>query len=95
ELSAPHAWAPAQALAEINFLHFAVLLFAISIVAMVGVSLASAPPDPKRLQDLTVATLKPASPADAALEKGARRGDIALSALLLLVIAAVWTVFSH
>jgi SSS family solute:Na+ symporter len=95
ELSAPHAWAPAQALAEINFLHFAVLLFAISIVAMVGVSLASAPPDPRQLQDLTVATLKPASAADAALEKGARRGDIALSVLLLLVIAAVWTIFSY
>lgn len=95
ELSAPVAWAPAAAFAEINFLHFAVLLFAISIVAMVVVSLASAPPDPARLQDLTIATLKPASPADAALERGARRGDIALSVLLLLLIAAVWMVFSH
>ncbi len=95
ELNAPVAWAPAAAFAEINFLHFAVLLFAISVVAMVVVSLASAPPDPARLQNLTIATLKPASPADVALEKGARRGDIALSVLLLLLIAAVWTVFSQ
>jgi hypothetical protein len=62
---------------------------------MVVVSLATAPPDPSRLADLTIATLKPAPAADAALELRARRGDIALSALLLLVIAAIWTIFSH
>ena len=94
ELGAPVAWGPAATFAEINFLHFAVLLFAVSIATMVAVSLATAPPDPLRLQDLTVATLKPAAPADAELDRRARRGDIALSALLLLVIAAVWTIFS-
>jgi hypothetical protein len=34
-------------------------------------------------------------PDDASIERRARRGDIALSALLLLVIAAIWTIFSH
>ncbi|MGH8242696.1 MAG: sodium:solute symporter [Steroidobacteraceae bacterium] len=95
ELNAPLAWAPAAAFAGINFLHFAVLLFGISLVAMVAVSLATAPPEPTRLQDLTIATLRPRSAADEALDKRARRGDIALSALLLLVIAAIWTIFSY
>ncbi|MGH8723105.1 MAG: sodium:solute symporter family transporter, partial [Burkholderiales bacterium] len=95
ELNAPLAWAPAAAFAGINFLHFAVLLFGISLVAMVAVSLATAPPEPSKVQDLTIATLRPRSAADEALDKRARRGDIALSALLLLVIAAIWTIFSY
>jgi SSS family solute:Na+ symporter len=94
ELSMPIAWAPAAAFASINFLHFAVLLFALSIVALVVVSLATAPPPPERLADLTIATLKPADPADAARLAAARTGDIALSVLLLAVIAAIWTIFS-
>ncbi len=94
ELNAPIAWGPAATLAEINFLHFAVLLFAISVVALIVVSLATAKPDPARLQDLTIATLKPMNPADQAREHAARRGDIALSVLLLLVIGAIWTIFS-
>jgi SSS family solute:Na+ symporter len=94
ELSMPVAWAPAAAFASINFLHFAVLLFAISLVALVAVSLATAPPPPERLHDLTIATLRPADPAEAARQSRARAGDIALSVLLLAVIAAVWTIFS-
>jgi len=94
ELNAPIAWGPAALFAEINFLHFAVLLFAISTVALIAVSLATTPPDRARLRDLTVATLKPAQPAERAHELAARRGDVALSILLLLVIAAIWTIFS-
>jgi SSS family solute:Na+ symporter len=94
ELNAPLGWAPAAAFASINFLHFAVLLFALSIVALVAVSLATAPPPPERLHDLTIATLKPADPAEAARLSAARTGDIALTVLLLAVIAAIWTIFS-
>jgi solute:Na+ symporter, SSS family len=94
ELSMPVAWAPAAAFAGINFLHFAVLLFALSVVALVAVSLATAPPPPERVHDLTIATLSPADPAEAARLSAARTGDIALSVLLLAVVAAVWTIFS-
>lgn len=94
ELNAPISWAPAAAYAGINFLHFAVLLFAISVVALVVVSLASAPPSASQIRDLTVATLQPASTTDAARQNAARNGDIALSALLLLIIGAIWTIFS-
>jgi SSS family solute:Na+ symporter len=94
ELNAPIGWAPAAMFAEINFLHFAVLLFAISVVALIAVSLATAAPDEARLQNLTIATLKPVDAADQGRERAARRSDIALSLLLLFIIAAIWTIFS-
>jgi SSS family solute:Na+ symporter len=94
ELNMPLDWAPAAAYARINFLHFAVLLFALSIVALVAVSLATAPPPPERLADLTIGTLKPADPAEQSRLRAAHAADVALSILLVLVIAAVWTIFS-
>ena len=60
---------------------------------MVVVSLATAPPDPSRLADLNRDT-EASARAEGARERRARRGDIALSALLLLVIAAIWTIFA-
>ncbi len=94
ELNAPVAWAPAAAFAGINFLHFAVLLFAISVIALVVVSLATAPPSESQTRDLTIATVQPAAAADEARLRGARNGDIALSVLLLAIIGAIWTIFS-
>ncbi|HEX9706614.1 MAG TPA: sodium:solute symporter [Steroidobacteraceae bacterium] len=94
ELNAPISWGPAAAYAEVNFLHFAVLLFAISAAALIGVSLATAPPAPDRVRDLTIATLRPMDADGQARERSARTGDIALSILLLLIIAAIWTIFS-
>ncbi len=44
-------------LVTINFLHFAVLLFAVSLVVLVGVSLATAPESMAKLRGLTFATL--------------------------------------
>ncbi len=95
ELNAPIAWEPAAVMAKVNFLHFAVLLFAVSVVVLVVVSLATAPPDRARLRDLTIATLQPVDAAERAHERASRRGDVALSVLLLLVIAAIWTIFSY
>jgi SSS family solute:Na+ symporter len=95
ELNAPLAWAPAAAFAGVNFLHFAVLLFAASVVVLVLVSLATAAPKPERLRDLTIATVQPQDPAVLAQERPRRRGDAALSILLLILIAAIWTIFSY
>jgi SSS family solute:Na+ symporter len=51
-----------------NFLHFAVVLFAISLVILIGVSLATAPESLEKLRGLTFATLdrdyRPSAPAD-------------------------------
>ncbi len=41
----------------INFLHFAILLFAVSVALLVGVSLASRPESREKLRGLTFATL--------------------------------------
>ena len=94
ELNMPLSWAPAAAFARINFLHFAVLLFAASIVVMIAVSLTTAAPPPDKTRDLTIATLRQPEPDAQAMDRAARRGDIALSVLLVLLIAAVWTIFS-
>ena len=95
ELNAPLAWGPAAMLAGINFLHFAVLLFAASVVVLVLVSLATAAPDRERLSGLTIDTVPPPDAAEVARERPRRRGDAALSVLLLLLIAAIWTIFSN
>ncbi len=42
--------------AEINFLHMAILLFVICVVVLVGVSLATPPPDRRKIAGLTYAT---------------------------------------
>jgi SSS family solute:Na+ symporter len=94
ELNAPVGWELADAFARINFLHFAVLLFALSIVALVVVSLATARPEAAHVHSLTITTLDSSSLPGHERERAARRGDIALSILLLLVIAAIWTIFS-
>jgi SSS family solute:Na+ symporter len=44
------------AFADINFLHFAIFLFALSVVLLVGVSLLTEPPSEKSIQGLTYAT---------------------------------------
>jgi SSS family solute:Na+ symporter len=94
ELNAPIGWAPAAAFAQVNFLHFAVLLFAISVAALVLVSLVTAPPPAEQTRDLTIATLQPASGAARHRARAALGGDLALSILLLFIIAAIWTIFS-
>jgi len=79
---------PALAFAGMNFLHFAVLLFGICLCVLVAASLLTgrAPAGPGRL-NLTAAVLREGNPRR-------RRKDLALSAVLLGVIATLWGVFS-
>ncbi|MFZ5610025.1 MAG: sodium:solute symporter [Pseudomonadota bacterium] len=80
----------AHVLATVNFLHIALLLFFLSAAALVVVSLATTPPRSAQVAGLTYGGV-----AKAATEwKGARRGDMALTALLIAVIAALWVAFS-
>ena len=46
-----------HALATINFLYFSMILFAISVAIIVGVSLMTAPPSAERIRGLTYATV--------------------------------------
>ncbi len=77
-------------IAAINFLHFAVLLFAVCTAVLVGVSLLTAPPAPEQVAELTWrgAGVAPAEPL-----AGARRTNALLSAALVAAVGVVWIVF--
>jgi SSS family solute:Na+ symporter len=75
----------------INFLHFAFLLFCVSLAVLVAVSLATAPPPPEKVERLTVGSLTPEVEAQVAED---RSRDLALSAGLLLLIAILWVIFA-
>ena len=72
-----------------NFLHFAILLFTVCVVVLVGVSLlCPAEPDPK-LRGLTFAAME----RDAS-RTAMHRMNVWLSAVLILAVVAVWLYFS-
>ncbi len=77
--------------ADINFLHFAVLLFAFCTVVLIGVSLVTPSPPLHRVDGLTFRTLG----ADArAGRAGGRRRDLVFTGGLILCVAGVWIYFS-
>ncbi len=78
-------------LATINFLHFAALLFVLSTVILVGVSLVTPAPDPKQIVGLT-RERKAKAPV---VEGERRRGfpDVASSFALAAVIGVLWIIF--
>jgi SSS family solute:Na+ symporter len=76
-------------LVTMNFLHFAILLFAICCAVLVGVSLATAPPRPEQVDGLTfggeASALEAPSPHFAL--------TVWLSLALVAAVAAVWLMF--
>ena len=79
------------AYAEINFLHFAALLFLVCSVVLVGVSLLTRAPDAAKLDGLTFATT-PAS--EVTPPSRWRTQDRWASVLLVVLVALVWFYFS-
>ena len=77
--------------AGINFLHFAALLFVLSTVVLVGVSLATPAPAPDHVADLTLQTAT-ATPA-ASEPRRQWRLNVAGSATLAAVIGVLWVIF--
>ncbi len=86
-----------QALAEINFLHFAIILFVISCGVLVFVSLLTTPPISEKIAGLTVGTAKmayangPIDPED--INPTWRKANIFLSTLLILTVFVLWIIF--
>ena len=77
-------------LATINFLHFAALLFVLSTVILVGVSLATAAPDPRQIAGLT----REAKAKEPAAEHERGRGpDLVGSFVLAGIIGVLWIIF--
>ena len=79
----------AEWLATINFLHFAILLFVLCSGVLVLVSLWTRAPDAVRVAPLTVHYHR--RPAH---EAPSRTGDVALSAVIVGLVAAAWLYFS-
>jgi len=93
ELSGVFAW-----IVGVNFLHYAILIFAACVVALVGVSLSTAPPPASQIAGLTFATAREGEGLDGApvetSNPGWRRTDLALTGVLILMVLAVWLVFA-
>ena len=77
--------------ADINFLHFAALLFLLCSLILIVVSIMTPPPTPEHVADLTVQTVAPSAAVEVAPRE--RSFEIALSVLLAAIIGALWIVF--
>lgn len=80
--------------ADINFLHFAVLLFAICTIVLVGVSLATPAPPEQKLTGLTFATPGvPKGGTQVLSDPRWRRVDLWLTIGLVACVVAIWIWF--
>jgi SSS family solute:Na+ symporter len=81
--------------ADVNFLHFAVILFAICTAVLVVVSLLTPEPPAEKVTGLTFGpkVAEVAAPDDPA-DRRWRRQDTVLSVLLVLCVLGVWLYFS-
>jgi len=84
----------------VNFLHFAILLFAVCTLVLVVVSMVTPAPAEAQIRGLTFATADQSPTGATELPereprtKGWRKVDVVLSILLVLTVAAVWIAFS-
>ncbi|AFZ28721.1 SSS sodium solute transporter superfamily [Gloeocapsa sp. PCC 7428] len=84
-------WRPLVAYANINFLHFAILLFVISVFILVLVSLTSAAPSQKHLSMF----LTPEQKVNKALGSAkVHRQNVIYSASLAAIVLVFWVIFS-
>jgi SSS family solute:Na+ symporter len=77
--------------AGINFLNFAALLFVLSTVILVAVSLATAAPSEAQVADLTIQTTTASVVTAEASDE--RRRNLIASIVLVVVIGTLWIVF--
>ena len=83
-------------IAEINFLHFAVLLFVICTIILVVVSFLTKAPVKEQIQGLTYATARQGSLEDISesVPKSPNRINILLSIALVATIGVLWILFA-
>jgi SSS family solute:Na+ symporter len=77
--------------ADINFLHFAFLLFLVCTLVLVVVSFLTTEPASQKVDGLTIHTISGESESEA---KGWRKRDFILSVLLIFLVGIVWIYFS-
>jgi SSS family solute:Na+ symporter len=82
--------------ADINFLHFAILLFAVCTGVLIAVSLATPAQSDEQLAGLTFATAAAGTgDADRRVQSDPRwrRHDVVLSTILIIAVVLVWVFF--
>jgi len=92
-------WAIAQSpliapLVTMNFLHFAVVLFAVSVVLLVVVSLLTAPTTLAQLRGLTFATLESAYIHQTERSRGLFRLHLTATIALAVFVVGLWVYFA-
>ena len=75
--------------ADINFLHFAVLLFVVCTAVLVVTSVLTEPPATRQLAGLTLATRAGSGQVDSS-----RGRDLGLTLALVVCVLALWLYFS-
>ncbi len=75
-----------RSMAEINFLHFAIILFAICTVVLIVVSLMSEKPNPEKLKEITYHAGRPS--------EDTSKSTYGLSILLVGIILMLWLILS-
>jgi SSS family solute:Na+ symporter len=94
--SLPDGWILAYA--DINFLHFAGLLFLVCAVVLVSVSLLTPPPQAERIRGLTfgtpIAQASGSAPHQAKSDAVWRRHDLGISILVAGGVALTWLFFT-
>jgi SSS family solute:Na+ symporter len=82
-------------IAEINFLHFAVLLFVVSTVVLAGVSAFTTAPTPAQLAGLSYGAATQGIPTGVQPSgTEGRRIDVGMSVLLAVLIGVLWIIFA-
>ena len=84
-------WGPLVEVAGINFLHFAIVLFVVSLLILLVVSPITSKPTEK---NLSVFAAAPAAPGQAATAAGRRSLNVVLSILLVVIVLILWAYFS-
>lgn len=80
-------------IAEVNFLHFAILLFAVCTAILFGVSMTAPAPPSDQIKGLTIATAGRITNERAERDSG-KRLNLVLSVVLALTVGILWLVFA-
>jgi SSS family solute:Na+ symporter len=81
-------------LAEMNFLHFAVMLFVICTVVLITVSIMTKPPSSEQIRGLTLSTARTQAVSGEIQPEARARSTIVLSFVLAATIGILWIIFA-
>jgi solute:Na+ symporter, SSS family len=92
EISKQYLTGPLRVYADVNFLHFAIILFVICSAVLIVVSLLTPPPPLEKVAGLTVAAR--ARPPEDETSRRWRRSDTLLSLGVAISVLVIWWYFS-